>query len=145
MSDPRRDAEAALDRLTEKLVEDVLNASDAELLAEANENKRDITAEAAHSRAIFAKALAAHGKRKLTAARTAIRARSNPSPYKTSQLTPQQARAILDRALRAAPETAEKLTLAARKGQGLSDADVYGMLEDMADLGLLPPDDTGSK
>jgi hypothetical protein len=29
--------------------------------------------------------------------------------------------------------------MAARKDQGLSDADVYGILEDLADLGLLPP------
>lgn len=145
MSDPRRNPKEALDRLTEKLVEDVLNAPDAELLEEAKEEGRDVAAEAAHSRAIFAKAVAAHGKRKLAAARAAIGARSKQPSYRTGQLTPQQARAVLDRALHAAPETAAKLTLAARKGQGLSDADVYGMLEDMADLGLLPPEDTGPK
>jgi hypothetical protein len=50
---------------------------------------------------------------------------------------------VLARELRDAPETSTKLTLAARKGQDLSDADVFGMLEDLADLGLLPPTDEG--
>jgi hypothetical protein len=39
------------------------------------------------------------------------------------------------------PETARKLTLAARKGEGLSDEDVRGMLEDMEELGILPTDE----
>ena len=42
MSDPRRNPKEALDRLTEKLVEDVLNAPDGELLEEAKEEGRDV-------------------------------------------------------------------------------------------------------
>lgn len=122
-----------------------MNATDAEILAEAEEDGRDIAAEAASSRAIFVKALAAQGKRRMAAARAAIDARSATSAP-TRRLSPEQARQLLARALRDAPETSDKLTMAARKGQDLSDADVYGMLDDLVDLGLLPPsNDKGSK
>jgi hypothetical protein len=40
------------------------------------------------------------------------------------------------------PKTADKLTLAARKGEGLSDDDVYSMLEDFEDLGVRLPSDS---
>ena len=116
-------------------------ASDAEILTEAEEEGRDLAGDAARSRAIFAKAMAAQGKRKMAAARAALNMRAAPKTLSSARLTPEQARATLARALRAAPDAATKLTMAARKDQGLSDADVYGILEDLADLGLLPPPD----
>mgnify|MGYP007054664362 CR=1 FL=1 len=59
--------------------------------------------------------------------------------------TPQQ-RARLQRALEQTPETAKRLTLAARKGEDLSDEDVLGMLEDLEELGIIPPEsDEGDK
>ena len=146
VSDQRNEAQEALDRVAEKLAEDVLNATDAEILAEAEEDGRDIAAEAASSRAILVKALAAQGKRRMAAARAAIDARSATSAPTARRLSPEQARQLLARALRDAPETSDKLTMAARKGQDLSDADVYGMLDDLVDLGLLPTsNDKGSK
>ena len=146
VSDPQNKAQEALDRVAEKLVEDVLNATDAEILAEAKEDGRDIAREAASNRAIFARALAAPGRRRMATARAAIDARSAASAPLPRRLSPEQARQLLARALRDAPETSAKLTMAARKGQVLSDADVYGMLDDLVDLGLLPSsDDKGSK
>lgn len=134
-------AQQALDRLTEKLVEDLFLASDAEIMTEAREEGRDVARDAARSRAIFAKAVVAQGKRKMAAARAALNAPAAPRTLASRRLTPEQARATLAQALRAAPDAATKLTMAARKDQGLSDADVYGILEDLADLGLLPPPD----
>jgi hypothetical protein len=141
MSDPTSKAQNALDRLTEKLVEDVFLASDAEILVEAKEEGRDVAQDAVRSRAIFAKAVAAQGKRKMAAARAALNTHTAAPTLPPRRLTPEQARATLARALRAAPDAATKLTVAARKDQGLSDSDVYGILEDLADLGLLPPPD----
>ena len=46
------------------------------------------------------------------------------------------ARRRLERLLAQDPETAQKLTLAARKGQSLSDDDVLGMLADLKELGF---------
>jgi hypothetical protein len=145
VSDPLNKAQEALDSVAEKLAEDVLNATDAEILAEAKEDGRDIAAEAASSRAIFARALAAQGKRRMAAARAAIDARAATPAPTARQLSPEQARQLLARALRDVPETSAKLTMAARKGQDLSDEDVYGMLDDLTDLGLLPvPEGNGS-
>lgn len=141
VSDPRNKAQEALDRVAEKLAEDVLNATDAEILAEAKEDRIDIAAEAARSRAIFAKALAVQGKRRMADARAAINAQSRTAGPAGRRFSPEQARQMLAQALRDAPETSAKLTMAARKGQDLTDADVYGMLDDLADLGLLPPSD----
>ena len=55
MSGPTNKAQQALDRLTENLVEDVFLASDAEILAEAKEEGRDVARDAARCRAIFSK------------------------------------------------------------------------------------------
>ena len=139
MNDKRRKADNSLEHLTERLVDTILAATDSELLADAKEDGVDLAAQAAHGRHLLTQALAAGGKRKLAAARAALEARSKSRAYtSTNALSPIEARAVLERALREAPETANKLTLAARKGQSLSDADVYGMLDDLADLGLLP-------
>ena len=90
---PTDERQEALDRVAEKLAEDVLNATDAEnTLAEAEEDGRDIAAEAASSRAIFVKALAAQGKRRMAAARAAIDARSATSAPTARRLSPEQAR-----------------------------------------------------
>ena len=56
------------------------------------------------------------------------------------RLDPAAARARLQKALLQSPEAAQRLTLAARKGDDLSDADVLGMLEDLEELGILPPE-----
>ncbi|NTF47034.1 hypothetical protein G6L77_01850 [Agrobacterium rhizogenes] len=45
-------------------------------------------------------------------------------------------RAVVD-----TPGLPQKVTLAARKENELSDADILGMLEDLRELGVLPPDD----
>lgn len=138
MNDTRRKAGNSLEHVTERLVEDILSATDSELMVEAKEDGVDLAAQAADGRNMLTKALVSGGKRKLVAARAALEARSKSRAHSTNSLSPTEARAILERALREAPETAKKLTLAARKGQGLSDSDVYGMLDDLADLGLLP-------
>jgi transposase len=59
-------------------------------------------------------------------------------------LDPTAARRLLERAMARDPETAQKLTLAARKGDSasaFSDEEVRGMHEDLQELGVLPPPD----
>ena len=53
----------------------------------------------------------------------------------------QVARARL-RAIVDTPGLPQKVTLAARKENELSDADILGMLEDLQELGILPRDDS---
>lgn len=130
---------AALGRLADALVEDILNASDEEMLAEARHDHADPDAVVAAMRVQFEKAVLAAGKARLDAARAAV-AGLRPAGAVT-RLDPAEARQRLERAMTQDPETARKLTLAARKGEGLSDSDVTGMLEDLAELGLIPGPD----
>jgi hypothetical protein len=137
MTDPKSDR-AALDRLADALAEDILNASDQDILAEVKEDGEDPAAIAAEVQALFAKAKAKVAKRQLAEAKAGAAA-SRCRPANVVRLDPAKERKILDRALTHDPETAAKLTLAARKGEALSDEDVHGMLEDLAELGILLP------
>jgi hypothetical protein len=134
----KRSNRAALDQLANALVENILNATDKEVLAEAHEDYENPAQAATNARALFETAVAVVAKRKLTAAKAAVAADLG-SPRTVIRLDPSQARRRLERMLARDPETASKLTLAARKGQGLSDEDVQGMLEDLEVLGI-PPD-----
>lgn len=137
MTDPKSDR-AALDRLADALAEDILNASDQDILAEVKEDGEDPAAIAAEVQALFAKAKAKVAKRQLAEAKAGAAA-SRCRPANVVRLDPAKERKILDRALTHDPETAAKLTLAARKGEALSDEDVHGILEDLAELGILLP------
>lgn len=141
MTGKRQSDRDALDRLADALVEDILDASDQDILAETKEDNGDPTAVVAGVRALFEKAVATTAKARLAAARLAVAADRNRVAAVTP-FDPAKARVRLDRIVaNDDPETARKLTLAARKGEGLSDDDVRGMLEDMEELGILPADD----
>lgn len=141
MTGKRQSDHEALDRLADALVEDILEASDQDILAETNEDTGDPAAVAAGVRALFEKAVTATAKARFAAAKLAVAADRN-RPITVTPLDPAKARLRLDRIVaNDDPETARKLTLAARKGEGLTDEDVCGMLEDMEELGILPADD----
>lgn len=126
-------------RLVDGLVRDMLDLTDAELAAEIRERGEDPATVAARARAVFEKTVRAQGKRRLAAARAAVDADAT-TPRRVVQLEPASARARLDKLLRQSPETAKKLTLAARKGEGLSDADVLGLLANLEELGVKDED-----
>ncbi|MDX8128111.1 hypothetical protein QLH52_12520 [Methylomonas sp. OY6] len=128
-----------LDRLATSLVDEILSMSDEELLAEAKENGEDSKLIAQAGRNILERASMASGKSKLAAAKNAVQA-MRLRATSVSNLEPGKARQKLDSILAQHPETRSKLTLAARKGEGLSDEDVRGMLEDLEELGLTVPD-----
>ena len=130
----RKTDRAALLRLADAFVEDILAASDEEILAEAREDRADPAATAARGRALFDTAMIAAGKNRLATAKAALAQQQKPATI--IKLDPAEARRRLERVLRQDPDTARKLTLAARNGQGLSDNDVQGLLQDLADLGI---------
>ena len=111
-----RTSKRPTDRLTDALVEDILAAEGADLLAEA---KADADQSAAKARAAFARACQAAAQRRVPGGRA--HARRKP--------------AMDIRALD--PETASKFASAARNSKGLSDEDVYGMLENLQERGVL--------
>ena len=146
MTGNKKKERAELDRLADVLVDDILNASDADILADFKESHGDPESNATEMRALFEKSLLTSNKKKLAAAK--IGAAATQRRLSASVATPidiQAARSRL-RAAISAPNLPEKLTLAARKESELSDTDVLGMLEDLRELGVIPPDDDkGSK
>lgn len=142
MTNEQDSKNAALERLTEALVEDILATSEAEILSEAMDDGVDPVAETARLKALYKSLSAELGKTRLAAAKAAAQADRSSSPSrKLTRLDPVAARARLQSILEHDPDTKAKLTIAARKGEGLSDADVQSMLEELEELGIRPPDD----
>lgn len=127
----------ALDRLAKSLVDDILNMTDEELLAEAKADGETPKEIAQASRNIFDRAVTSCGKTKLAAAKRAVLG-DRQSISSVVRLDPSTARKKLEEVLTQHPETRSKLTLAARKGEGLSDDDVFGILKDLEELGVIP-------
>lgn len=140
MTGSKNSDRAALDRLADALVEDVLNASDADIAAEAKEDGVDLAGEAAAGRSIFEKARAIKAKERLAAMKKAVAA-DRQHGAQVVKLDPQEARRRLNSVLEKNPGIESRLTLAARKGVHRSDEDVQSMLEDLAELGLVSLDD----
>lgn len=139
MKKPSKSPEMLL-RLADALVEDVLSATDEEILRDAAETYGDPSGEIGKAKAIFEKARMAAGKRRLKAAQDALRSEKKAGA-KVLPLDGAAARRKLNNILRNHPEAGAEFTLAARKGQELSDEDVMGMLEDLRELGVFKPED----
>ena len=134
---------AALDRLVDAFVEDILSASDEDILAEFRETEGDPERHAADMRARFEKILVVANKKRLATARAGLAASRRPAGTPAPVIDIAAARARLRAALDT-PGVAQNLTLAARKESELSDADILSMLDDLRELGVLPPEDGGN-
>jgi hypothetical protein len=138
MTGNQKEAREALRRLTDTLAEDIFNASDQQVLEDAAEIYGDHDKVAADMLRLFEQTASEQGKARLAAARAAI-SDERRRVVRPVRLSPAEARQRLQQAIAADPETARKLTMAARKGEDLSDDDVYGLLEDLEELGVIPP------
>jgi hypothetical protein len=127
-----RTSKRPADRLTDALVEDILAASEADLHAEA---RADADQGAAKARAAFARACRAAALRKGPQGRAPARRRKAAMDIRA--LDPETARGWLNTFIAGNPETASKFASAARNSKGLSDEDVYGMLERLQERGVL--------
>ncbi len=142
MTGKKSEARAALDRLADALVDDVLNASDQEILTEFREAGGDPDKLARDMRALFERSLLAANKSKLATAKAgAVRARAAPA-QSSAPIDIAMARKRLHDVLKTEP-TSEKLTMAARNESELSDSDVLGLLDDLRALGIVTDDDNG--
>ncbi|MFO1126616.1 MAG: hypothetical protein U1E25_15970 [Methylocystis sp.] len=139
MTGDNRKERSALDRLSDLLVEDILNASDEDILSELRERNIDAAQNAAAIRALFEKSVIAMNKQRLAAARAGVAAdRRSRGRASSPPVDIEEARRLL-RGVLDAPSRGQPVTLAARKEAELSDADVLSMLENMRELGVLPP------
>jgi uncharacterized membrane protein len=137
----RKTDKDALDQLTDNLVDDILNTSDDEILAELKEHDIDAEQLAASMRTLFDKTMIAANKHRLAAAKAGVAALKKASEtVKMPSLDIAAARERLNRILETLTPD-QNLTLAARKAIELSDADVLSLLDDLNELGLAPPED----
>ncbi len=140
MTGKKSKAHDALNRLADALVDDILSASDEDILAEFRATGGDPDRHAAEMRALFERSVVAANKSKLLAAKAAVaRARSEAAPS-TAPIDIAKARQLL-RGVLDRPAASASLTMAARKESELSDADILGLLDDLRALGVLPSSD----
>ncbi len=134
MTENRKDDREALDRLTAAMVDDLLQASDDELIAEILEEGRNPTEEAEAMRALIEQAARECGKVQLEIARALIASSRGSDPQKVVRLKVADARRKLASLL--AQDSARGVLMAARAESELSDSDVFGMLADLEELGI---------
>jgi hypothetical protein len=129
-----------IDRLADEFVEDILNMSEDEVLAEFREDGGDPERHAAEMRSMLENSLLAANKARMNAAKAGVvSSRRAAKGLSAPVVDIADARARL-RTVIARADSIPGLTLAARKEDELSDSDVVGMLEELAELGLLDDD-----
>jgi hypothetical protein len=130
----KKEKETPIQALRKVLADDILQASDEEILAQFAEDVGSPEANAAKMRALFERTVLLSNKERLQAARAGVA--NNPEQRNRSTIPILEARLRLRQALAALAHD-NTFTLAARKESDLSDSDVLDMLETMRELGLL--------
>jgi len=139
MSTPRKpSASEELERIEDSLVESFLMMSGKELREEIVAAGSDPDALVAGIDSAFASARAASASARLERARAELAAWRGKGSV--SALEREAARTRLDRLQSGSGDSDGKFMMAARKGQGLSDQDIKGLVEDMAELERLERD-----
>ncbi len=131
-----------LARLTDSLVEDIMETSDDEVLAEAAEDFADVDAVVNHARELIEGAIVEAGKRRMQRAKEAVRERQQRGGPNVINLPDEKKREIVKRLVAQQPQSVEKITQAARNEGELTGSDLDAMLEALFQLGVI--DDEGN-
>lgn len=135
----------ALSRLANALTDDILSASDDDILAELREAGEDPARNADDMRGLFEKTVLLANKKRLNAAKAGAASVREVFPAPVSSAADIGAARARLRQIIEAPCGTHKVTLAARKESEMSDSDVLGMLDDLVELGILSrPNDANS-
>lgn len=139
MTDTKRDKSAEqLERALDRMVEDVHATSDEEILKEATEVYGSADAAVARVQGALAAALKRSGQKKLEQARAGLRAARNAkTTSNVVELPVADKRRILDTFAGNKNPIRDKLTMAARNGVPIGEAEIDGMLEDLIELGAI--------
>lgn len=131
-----------LDKLTDALINDIIELSDEETIAEAKEQYGNSTEEINRLRGIITNALLSSAKAKLKDTKNQLNTYiTGVKKNNIIQLSMNEKRNLIERFTLQDLELTKKLTLAARKGEGIqTENDIEGMLEDMLELGLIDED-----
>jgi hypothetical protein len=134
MSTPRKPtANEELERIEDGLVDGLLTASGQELREEIAAAGDDPDALVAHIDSAFASARAASARATLELARTELTAWRDKGSN-VSALEREAARTRFGRLQSGSGDPDKEYMMAARKGQRLSEQDIEGLIEDMAEL-----------
>lgn len=137
MTRPKNDADR-LRYLVDAIEESFLSASDDEIVDDIRLQGRDPEAAADAVRQLIQAQIKAERQKALHAAKQGLRIaslsrpRNSPIPSDAGQR-----RSLLDRIMSGRAAIPMEMTLAFREGKGMSDEDVAGLLEDLAELGLI--------
>lgn len=142
MTDRKNEPRDELARLTDSLVEDIMETSDDEVLAEAAEDFDDVDAVVNHARELIEGAIVEAGKRRMQRAKEAVRDRQQRGGPNVIHLPDEKKREIIRRFAAQQPQSVEKITQAARKEGELTGNDLDAMLEALFQLGAI--DDQGN-
>lgn len=128
-----------LDRLADSLVTDIIELRDKEILDDANEQFDNSTAEVDRLKSVINNALLQSAKTKLTNAQNSVNAYKREAvKSNVIHLSTAEKYTIIKNYTTKDPELQQKLTLAARKGEGIqTENDIEGMFEDMVELDLI--------
>ena|GEM_PF-1604392 len=121
------------DRITDFLVDDILNASDEEIMAEAQEDYADVKAEVEHIHALIQNAVSNHGKTQLKEAKRQCLADKEKRVQNVPVISLEEKRALLRRL----SESNTNLTLAAREESEMSARDLDAYIQNACELGLI--------
>ncbi len=133
MNTPRKLTNAErLDLLLDAEIDDLINASDEDILKEAAEIHSDVPTVAAKLRSLIDSAVTEAGKRRLANARSIINAEHGKASNVLS--FPLEGKRTLIASLR---QNANIKTLAARKGESETENDLNSLLEDLIDIGVI--------
>ena len=135
-------AAPALHRLADELVADLLQLSDAELLAEARDEGLDPEVEATRVRETISAAIIGSGKTRLKEARAALEAARGSGLRGRHPLNINDRRAVLARFASNDDKLRQRLTMAARNGGGITDQEIDDILNDLREIGAI--DDEGN-
>jgi hypothetical protein len=138
----KNSARDQLERIEDALIESILGASEAELRDQMAERGEDPDKCLLRMEQIIAGAKAASGKRRMQRAKSDLQ-EWRAGPAKTLKFDRDAARAVFEKMRTRDPELASKMLLAARKGEGLSERDMEGLIEDLAKLGQLDDENGG--
>ena len=134
-----RDYRGELREVMNALADAVAEASDEEILAEAQETGLDLDAEAESVRVVLRRSVEKFKKRKLEQARRDYELAASALLSKKYSLpkTPRERRSLLTNVLAAQPQIQGMLTVQFRELDQLSDEDIESSLRKLAELGIL--------
>lgn len=137
MMDREREALEKLGRLAETLADDVMAATSDEIHAEMCEEYGSIEAAAARVHGVISAAIMQSGRRKFEAARAEMEKAKRAGAAAVVPLSIADKRRIVQRYATNDGTLDRELTLAARKGQQMSEPELDSFLEDLLDLGAI--------